>query len=396
MATNPPDSGTHGQDGDADSAQRWIGRAQVTPPVVRATATPAPPATYGYPPPAPVQRPRTREVGRNWRRIVLISLSVLLLLAGTGILVGFLWLRGIDADLKRQDPFAQLEGRPPKLADGTLNILLLGTDSRDPDYASDGVTGERADTIVIMHIPASHDRAYMVSIPRDTWVEIPESADGREGGYEGKINGALNGGLSLMVQTVEEYTDVRMDHVAVIDFAGLVHVTDALGGVDMTVPETIESIHPPYRRFEEGTRHFNGEEALDYIRQRYQFVDGDFTRMKNQHLFLKALLDKAVSVGTVTNIGNLKSFVTSIASAMTVDRDFSLIDLGWQFRSLRSEDLTFIVTPNLGTDTVDDQSVVISDDENKTPFYEAMANDTFGNWLAEHGNGNGNGTNTGG
>ena len=119
----------------------------------------------------------------------------------------------------------------------------------------------------------------------------------------------------------------------------------------MTVDETIDSIHPPYRRFEAGPRHFTGVEALDYVRQRYQFVDGDFTRIKHQQMFLKALLDKAVSVGTVTNIGNLKDFVSSVASAMIVDKDFSLIDLAWQFHSLRSDDLNFLVTPNLGTDT---------------------------------------------
>jgi LCP family protein required for cell wall assembly len=399
MASNPPESGRYAQDDAPDPGQRWIGRARVTAPsgpaVARATAPP--PVTYGYPPsaPAPVQRPRTRGLRPRWGRIALVVLTALALLAGSGILVGYLWFKGVNDDLKRQDPFAQLEGRPPKVADGTINILLLGSDARHPDYASDGVSGERADSVVILHIPASHDRAYMVAIPRDTWVEIPESADGQEGGYEGKINGALNGGLSLMVQTVEEYTKVRMDHVALIDFAGLVQVTDAVGGVDMTVAETIDSIHPPYRKFEAGTRHFNGEEALDYIRQRYQFADGDFTRIQNQQMYLKALLDKAVSVGTVTNIGNLRAFVTSVANAITVDRDFSLIDLAWQFRSLRSENLTFVVTPNLGTGTIGDQSVVVSDDENRSSFYEAMANDTFGEWLTQHGQGNEAGAGTG-
>jgi LCP family protein required for cell wall assembly len=332
----------------------------------------------------------------RWGRIALVAFALIALLAGSGILIGYLWLKGVDSDLKREDPFAQLEGRPPKLADGTVNILLLGTDSRDPEHGSDGVSGERSDTIVIMHIPSSHDRAYMVSIPRDTWVHVPKSQDGQNGDTMAKINAAYSwGGMSLMVQTVEEYTGVRMDHVALIDFGGFVTVTDALGGVDMNVDEAINSIHPPYRRFEAGPRHFTGTEALDYVRQRYQFADGDFTRIKHQQMFLKALLDKAVSVGTVTNIGNLKDFVGSVANAMTVDRDFSLIDLAWQFHSLRSEDLNFLVTPNLGTDTVDGQSVVVSDRENASSFFEAMANDTLGDWVAQNGTGNGTGTNTG-
>ncbi len=365
----------------------------------RRPATPSSSSSYPppwHPAPPPVQRPRTRGIRPRWGRIAVVALALIALLAGSGILIGYLWVKGVNDDLRRQDPFAALEGRPPKLADGTVNILMLGTDSRDPEFASDGVSGERADTIVIMHIPASHDRAYLVSIPRDTWVYVPESPDGQNGDTMAKINAAFAwGGMGLMVETVEEYTGVRMDHVALIDFGGLITVTDAVGGVDMTVDQTIESIHPPYRTFVEGPRHFTGEEALDYVRQRYQYVDGDFTRIKHQQMFLKALLDKAVSVGTVTNIGNLKAFVSSIASAMVVDRDFSLIDLGWQFRSLRGDDLNFLVNPNLGTGNEDGQSVVVSDDDAKSSFYDAMAKDTLGDWVAQHGTGNGTGTNTG-
>jgi anionic cell wall polymer biosynthesis LytR-Cps2A-Psr (LCP) family protein len=191
----------------------------------------------------------------------------------------------------------------------------------------------------------------------------------------------------LAVQTVEQFTGVHIDHVALIDFGGFVSVTDAVGGVEMTVDQTITSIHPPYRVFEAGTRLFNGEEALDYVRQRYQFADGDFARMRNQQMFLKALLDKAVSLGTLANLGNLRTFVTSVADAMTVDQEFSLVDLGWQFRGLRSDDLTFLVSPNLGSDTIDDQSVVISDRETALAFYDALARDTVGEWVSVHGTG---------
>src|SRR5690606_10813993 len=227
-------------------------------------------------------------------------------------------------------------GRPPNLAAGTLNILLLGTDSRDPDAPTTGPSKWRTDTIVLMHIPSSHDKAYLVSLPRDLWVYVPPSQDGQHGDTMAKLNAAYAwGGDRLMVATVEQYTGVRIDHVVLIDFAGFVKVTDAVGGVDMYVEETIKSIHKPYRTFEKGMRHFNGEEALDYIRQRYQFPDGDFSRIRNQQKYLKALLDKAVSLGTVTNPASLKAFVTSVADAMTVDQGFSLIDMAWQFRSLR-------------------------------------------------------------
>jgi LCP family protein required for cell wall assembly len=382
MASTPP----HGSSsGDPSSGQKWTGRARVSAPVpTRST----PPPVYGSPrtpvTPPPRQNPVTRPGRRpRWGRILLVALAVLVLIAGAGLVSSYLWVKNVDNDLKRTDPFAQLTGRPQKLADGTLNILLVGSDSR----AEDPSIGERSDTLVIMHIPASHDQAYLTSIPRDTWVHVPLSADGQNGDTMAKINAAYAwGGLPLTVQTVEEYTGVRMDHVAVIDFAGFVQVVDALGGVDMNVEQTITSIHPPYRVFQAGPNTFNGDEALDYVRQRYQFPDGDFARMRHQQEFLKAVLDKAVSKGTVTNLGTFKDFVSSVASAMTVDKDFSLIDLGWQFHSLRSDNLTFIISPNLGSDTIDGQSVVVSDRENASGYYDAMAHDTLTEWLAQHPN----------
>jgi LCP family protein required for cell wall assembly len=340
----------------------------------------------------PLRGPAPRRVRPRWGRIAFVAVLVLVLLFGAGMLVSYLWAKGVDNSLRREDPFAALEGRPPKLVDGALNILLLGTDSQDPDAdptsASSSIGTKRSDTMVMAHIPASHDKAYLVSIPRDLWVNIPPSQDGQNGNTMAKINAAYSwGGMPLAVQTVEKYTGVRIDHVALVDFAGFVKVTDALGGVDMTVDQTITSIHPPYRTFQAGLRHFNGEEALDYVRQRYQFADGDFSRMRHQQMFLKALLDKATSKGMLSSIGSLKDFLTAVAGTMTVDKDFSLVDLGWQFRGLHSSDLVFMVSPNLGAGTMGDQSVIISDHDKAAGLYAAMAKDTLGDWVKQHGTG---------
>jgi LCP family protein required for cell wall assembly len=397
MASTPPHRGSASVPGDPSGersgagdpgAPRWTGRARVT------TSTPprSNPSTYGsarpQPPvsPPPRQTPTTRRgVRPRWGRIALVLFAVILVAVGAIVVTNVLWLKNVDEGLNREDPFAALEGRPQKLADGTINILLLGSDSRDPDSPTVEGGPARTDTIVIMHIPASHDRAYMVSIPRDTWVYIPGSPDGQNGDTMAKINAAFAwGGMPLMISTVELYTGVRMDHVAQIDFGGFVEVTDAVGGVDMTIDQTITSIHPPYRVFNAGPYHFNGEEALDYVRQRYQYPDGDFTRMRHQHEFLKALLDKAVSQGTLTNLGDFKSFVTSVAGALTVDKDFSLIDLGWQFRQLRSSNLTFLVSPTAGYDEIDGQDVVLSDSEKASALFNAMGNDTLTDWLAQN------------
>ncbi|HEY7223368.1 MAG TPA: LCP family protein [Micromonosporaceae bacterium] len=324
----------------------------------------------------------------RWARAAFLVLALAGVISGCGIVVSYLWVRGVDDNLRREDAFASLPARPPKLADGALNILLLGTDSRDPDNAGDPSAAQRSDTMVIAHIPADNSRAYLVSVPRDLWVHIPRSPDGRNGDTMAKINAAYAwGGMPLAVQTIEDYTGVRIDHVAVLDFSGFVKVTDAVGGVDMTVDQTITSIHPPYRTFQAGQHHFNGEEALDYIRQRYQFPDGDFDRMRHQQMYLKALLDKAASLGTLSNVGSLRDFVSSVAATMTVDQDFSLVDLGWQLRSLRSDDLVFMISPHKGTTTVGGQSVVLPDKARAADLFSAMAHDKLADWVSAHGTG---------
>lgn len=331
-----------------------------------------------YHPPALVRR-RPR-----WRRILLVTLVAVVLLVGAGAGCLLVYANRLDDNMTRTEAFSSLVERPEKVAPGALNILLLGSDSRDPD----GVSGDgpyRADTIMLLHIPSSHDEAYLISIPRDLWVPIPETPDGSAGGHNAKINAATAfGGVPLMVQTVESYTGVRIDHVVLVDFGGFVEVTDALGGVEMEIDQTITSIHPPYRTFEEGRHLLSGEEALDYVRQRYQFADGDFTRMRHQQQFLRALLDKAASTGTLTDPTKLNAFLQTVTRTLTVDENFSLVGVAWEFRHLRSENLHFLTSPHNGTGQVGDQSVVFSDDEGAAELYGAIREDRMAEWAAEH------------
>lgn len=314
---------------------------------------------------------------------------VLVLLAGLGTLGTLLYLENLDDNIGRTDAFAGLAAadRPEKTETGALNILLLGSDSRDPE---DTDATYRADTIIVMHIPSGRDEAYLISLPRDLWVRIPASQDGTRGSQQAKLNAATAiGGVPLMVHTVEGYTGVRLDHVMLIDFAGFVEVTDALGGVEMDIEQTITSIHPPHRTFQEGRRHLNGEEALDYIRQRKQFPDGDFTRMRNQQQFLRALMDKAADTGTLTNPARLNAFLQTATRTLTVDQQFSLVDSAFAFRNLRSHNLTFLTSPHAGTGSAGGQSVVFSDDARAAGFFDAARKDRLARWLAAHPPGDG-------
>ncbi|MBQ0977401.1 MULTISPECIES: LCP family protein [Micromonospora] len=320
----------------------------------------------------------------RWGRIALVAGVAVLVLALLGSVGAWFYARNLNNDLARTDPFAEITGgRPVKAVDGALNILLVGSDSRDPDAPVDTRSEWRADTVIVMHIPADHQEAYLVSIPRDLYVPIPESAGADcDSGERAKINAAFAfGGLPLAVRTVECFTDVRIDHVMAIDFGGFKEVTDALGGVDLKVERTVTSIHKPYRTFTKGTNHMDGAEALDWIRQRKQFPDGDFARMRHQQEFLRALMDKAASSGTLANPKKLNDFLQSVTAAVTVDQGFSVTDMALQFRNLRGQNLTFVTSPNSGSETRNGESVVVSDREKALAMYKAMSADTMADWV---------------
>ncbi|MEV0272870.1 LCP family protein [Hamadaea sp. NPDC050747] len=325
-------------------------------------------------------RSRTR---RRVRRFVIAGGLAVVVLAGAAGAGGWLYLRNVDKKVDRISVAALSDAKqstPEGIAEGAMNILLLGSDSRDPDQTS----GSRTDTIMVAHISADHKNVQLVSIPRDTWVYVPESTDG-EGGEFAKINSAYAwGGADLMVQTVEKFTGLQLDHVMMIDFAGFKEIIDAVGGIDIKVDKTFTSIHAPYRKFTKNaagtTTHMDGATALDYARQRKQFPDGDFARIAHQHQIIKAVMDKATSTGTVTDLGKLTAFLNATASAVTVDDTLSPLNLAWALRTIGSSDVTFVTNPTGSTPTIDGQSVVKSDTVKATELWESVESDTVPTW----------------
>ncbi len=166
-----------------------------------------------------------------------------------------------DLDKNGNGILDSLEGgktRQVVKGEGT-NILLLGSDQRSGQEAAT-VSGARADTIMLMHIPKNGEGVYLVSIMRDSWVSIP--------GYgNAKVNAALNyGGISLQIETIEQLIGVKIDHVAEIDFDGFKGLTNALGGVDVQVPFAFQT---GVWNFTPGTMHMDGSTALAFVRERY-------------------------------------------------------------------------------------------------------------------------------
>lgn len=188
-----------------------------------------------------------------------------------------------------EDPERQKEISNIFDAKDSLNLLLLGVDERPGDRG-------RSDTMIVMSLNPRTDSMLMLSIPRDTYVNIP-------GHGMDKINHAYAfGGVDLAVQTVEENFDIPVHIYSRVNMEGFQQGVDALGGV--TVNNT-QSFSQDGSTFEEGPIHLNGEQALDYIRMRKQDPRGDMGRNDRQRAVIIAAINKAASFNSVTKFGDI-------------------------------------------------------------------------------------------
>ncbi|MEV4560561.1 LCP family protein [Kitasatospora sp. NPDC049285] len=328
---------------------------------------------------------------RRGRRLLVWTLAVLLVLfgAGFGLLV---WTADHYASsvarIPNAFPSVPASAQPPPVPHAGQTFLLVGLDAR-ADQPTTGqnakapawqVGAQRSDTMMLMHISADRKSVTVVSIPRDTLVPIP-------GHGKSKINAAYSwGGPALMVQTVQDLTKIRIDHVAVIDWNGFRALTDAIGGVDITIPRTIEA-KGDAREWLAGTHHMDGAEALLYVRERHGLPNGDLDRTKRQQNFLRALMLQTMNSGTLSSPARLTGLLQSVGDVVSVDDRLSntdLYDLAWSLRAVRPDGVHFMNAPFGGFDTVDGQSVVLMDDSSAVLLWEAMRNDKMDDYLAQH------------
>ena len=259
------------------------------------------------------------------------------------------------------------------------NILLLGSDTRSGSEAAQ-VSGSRADSIMLAHIPADGKGVYLVSIMRDTWVNIP--------GYgAAKINAALNyGGISLQVATVENLLGIKIDHVAEIEFEGFKALVNSVGGVDVQVPFDFDI---NAWSFKQGMQHMDGGAALAFVRARYPFADGDYQRVRNQRAFLRGMYNTMKAKGALNNVGSFQSAVESIAGYMRVDSGLDAAQIA-QIAApvLTSGDTTMRMTtlPNAGPGwSYDGQSIVIVNQAANANLSYALQHDSMDQFMATYG-----------
>lgn len=332
-----------------------------------------------------VPAPRKRRRDPLWARLTVIFGAVLMMLSGTAIVGARVVISNATSNIETTNLLggaAAAAGPGGNNIDGAVNLLLVGIDAR-PKGSSE--TSVLADTIVVLHIPASHDQAYLISIPRDWRVQIPAYPKTGAGESTEKINGAFykgyqGGGTELekrargvdsLAQTVHTLTGIKFNGAAIIDFAGFESVVEELGGVDMCVDERAESIHlgidkkgkiyklwykegvgiqdlPPGAKpvvHEKGCRRMSAELALDYARIRKSLSDGDYGRQRHQQQLIKAIAEEATSTGVITNPLKLNNVIKAAGKAFVLDtQGIPVEDFIFTLRGVAANDLVLIKT----------------------------------------------------
>jgi LCP family protein required for cell wall assembly len=324
---------------------------------------------------------------RGLRRF-LVALGVLLAVL-VAVVGGGLWyftdryagnidrIGGVFDDLDEES--RQAPATPAETAGAApITFLLVGTDSRGS--ADEGIAeGGRSDAIVIARFSGDRQHARLVSIPRDSWVDIP-------GHGTDKINAAYAyGGPWLLVQTVEQVTGVRIDHYAAIDFEGITQVTDEVGGAEVIVAETTSN--GPYT-FEAGVDRLDGDEARWYLGQRHGLDGGDFERMRRQQQFLEAVFSQLFASGTFSDPRRRDAAQLAVTDAVAVDDslgDAELVGLAYSLRGLRPEAVDSFTAPVLGTGTERAASVVYLDEVTGERLWACLRTDSLSQNAEEFG-----------
>jgi LCP family protein required for cell wall assembly len=307
--------------------------------------------------PSPYQPGKRRGRARRSHTVAKVLLATLLTLGMvSGLSVAFLY-RHLNGNLNVVDVSGQLTDRPDKIRISApkqpMNILVMGSDSRDCDGCGiDKEAGGGSDTTLLFHLSADRESAYGVSIPRDSLVDRPDckSPDGDTipGGTNVMWNAAYSyGGPACTIQQFEQTTGVRIDNYIVVDFGSFQDMVDAVDGVEVCVPEDIDSSEYGIT-IPAGTRTLNGKEALAYVRVRHGVGDGsDIGRIKRQQAFIAALTEKVISGGTLTRFDRLVRFLNAATASLTTDipNIKEMAKVGLQFKNIGLKRIRFITVP---------------------------------------------------
>ena len=325
----------------------------------------------------PAGRPGTLGIPGTggWRRwlkprrviaVVAVLLSlVLILVVGTYFF--------LDSKLTHQNVLVDYAGRPA--ASAGQNWLIAGSDSRQGLSTKQerrlatgfDVSGQRSDTIMILHVPSNGGPSVLISLPRDSYVPIP-------GHGANKLNAAYSfGGPALLAQTVQDATGLRISHYMGIGFGGFVNVVNAVGGVRMCIKVRLDDPAAGLH-LKKGCQVLDGAQALGYVRTRHLYANQDLQRVQDQRLFLRALLTKMTSTGVILNPFAAIPAATGAASTLTVDDGTSLYQLIRVAFALKNPETTTVPIANANYQTAAGDAVQWNSAQ-ATELFNALKND---------------------
>lgn len=308
-----------------------------------------------------------------------IALAIFLVLGGLAAYALYYYY-SLQGDVQHTTPGVVKEekGKP-------FNVLLVGSDSRagltekerlDLGAGTEGVTGVRADTLIVAHIDPETDHITMVQFPRDLWVPV-------NGGKKAKINSSLESGRGAVVKTIADLTGLSINHYVQVNIAGFRNLIGAIDGVDVCIPEAVpfdRNTGIEIKSEEVGMVHFGGDRALRFVRSRHVFEEGDLARVQNQQKFLAAAIDKVTSVSTFFQPGRITTLADVARENLVIDQHTTingLKEIGLKLRQFDPQGYEAYTVPNFGAKNIDvdgmEVSIVDPDLEAIEVLFDAVA-----------------------
>ncbi|MCP2183690.1 LCP family protein [Prauserella alba] len=360
---------------------------------------------------------RLRRTGRATGRTVVTLLSVIAL-----CVTGYAYARldqlhdAIETTDALDDWHYESSGDdeappPPPKDDGATDILLVGADSRTDMQGNplplsvlkalrtESTSGIKTDTMIILRIPKDGSDPVGVSVPRDTWVDVPHGGKDKVNSAYGAAKNAEwqrlqadgvtdraqlerdsnQAGRRALVRTLQDFTQVHIDHYAEINLLGFYLLTEAIGGVEVCLNAPTKD-KDSGADFDAGVQTVSGGEALSYVRQRKNLPNGDLDRIVRQHTFLSSALDKAMSTGTLTNPDKLSDLIDTVRRSLVLDPDLDVLGFAQQAKDLLGDGMEFETIPvtDVAARSSDGQSIVTVDLQRVRSFIRGLAHGSGG------------------
>lgn len=295
-------------------------------------------------------RRKAPQPGKTVFKVILSSLLALGLASGVGVVLLY---NNWNGNLDRENLAAQLgTDRPEEVVKGPLNILVMGDDTRSGEGNNiDGEGGGGSDTTILFHLSADRKFAYGISIPRDTLVDRPECYKKSGAVIPAQSAAQWNaayaiGGPACTIRQVEQVSGVRISNYIVVDFSGFKDMVNALGGVEVCIPEDINDEEHGIT-LKAGTREIKGQQALSYVRVRHVGDGTDPQRIKRQQAFMASMIGKAVGADTLAQPVKLTKFINATTSSLKTDfkNIAELADIAASFNGIGLDNISFVTTP---------------------------------------------------